>query len=170
MISIRGGLLLSSRFSCCWSWQLVDASLLGTARLARDVAGSLMFELGLDAEFRLHNLFDPIRQKMNRGLCQRSGSEGGTRPKRDTRRNLLMPGLFRCPTVDSMMLADQKGASSRPPLQRAGSPVRAPQDCVRATASARPQPPANFSRGNSGLPNGVKPVAGRCGRTPDTSC
>jgi len=98
MISIRGGLLLSfALLVLLVLGSLLTASLLGTARLARDVAGSLMFELGLDAEFRLHNLFDPIRQKMIEDYAAIRQGRYSSKDA-DTRRNLLMPGFFRCPT------------------------------------------------------------------------
>jgi hypothetical protein len=64
-ISIRGGLLLAFALVVLLvSGSLLTASLLGTAHLARDVAGSLMFALGRDTEVRLEDLFDPIRQKL----------------------------------------------------------------------------------------------------------
>ena len=64
-VSIRGGLLISfALLVLLVLGSLLTASLLGTGRLARDVAGSLMFALGRDAEVRLQDLFDPIRQKM----------------------------------------------------------------------------------------------------------
>ena len=109
VISIRGGLLLSfALLVLLVLGSLLTASLLGTARLARDVAGSLMFALGRDAEVRLSDLFDPIRQKMVEDYAAiRQGRYSAK--DADTRRDLLMPGLFSLPNVDSMMLADQKG-------------------------------------------------------------
>jgi two-component system cell cycle sensor histidine kinase/response regulator CckA len=109
VISIRGGLLLSfALLVLLVLGSLLTASLLGTARLAHDVAGSLMFALGRDAEVRLSDLFDPIRQKMIEDYAAiRQGRYSAK--DADTRRDLLMPGLFSLPDVDSMMLADQKG-------------------------------------------------------------
>ena len=100
---------------------LLTASLLGTARLARDVAGSLMFALGRDAEVRLSDLFDPIRQKMIEDYAAiRQGRYSAK--DAETRRKLLMPGLFSLPKVDSMMLADQEGAHFL--VERYSEPVR----------------------------------------------
>jgi hypothetical protein len=100
---------------------LLTASLLGTGRLARDVAGSLMFALGRDAEVRLQDLFDPIRQKM---VEDYAAVRQGRYSAKDveTRRELLMPGMFSLPKVDSMVLADQEGAHLL--LLRYSDPVR----------------------------------------------
>jgi signal transduction histidine kinase/ActR/RegA family two-component response regulator len=108
-ISIRGGLLLAFALVVLLvSGSLLTASLLGTAHLARDVAGSLMFALGRDTEVRLEDLFDPIRQKLTEDYAAiRQGRYSASDAR--TRRELLMPGLFSLPKVDSMMLADQKG-------------------------------------------------------------
>jgi hypothetical protein len=105
-VSIRGGLLIAFALVVLLVLgSLLTASLLGTARLASDVAGSLMLALGQDTDNRLHDLFDPIEQKMvedyaaiRRGRYSAKDAE--------TRRELLMPGLFSLPKVDSMMLAD----------------------------------------------------------------
>jgi len=121
-VSIRGGLLIAFALVVLLvSGSLLTASLLGTARLARDVAGSLMFGLGRDTDARLHDLFDPIGQKMvedyaaiRRGRYSAKDAE--------TRRELLMPGLFSLPKVDSMMLADEKGAHFL--IMRYSEPVR----------------------------------------------
>ena len=109
VISIRGGLLLSfALLVLLVLGSLLTAALFGTARLARDVAGSLMFALGRDTEERLRDLFDPIRQKMIEDyVAIRQGRYSAK--DADARRALLMPGLFSLPNVDSMMLADQKG-------------------------------------------------------------
>jgi two-component system cell cycle sensor histidine kinase/response regulator CckA len=121
-VSIRGGLLIAFALVVLLVLgSLLTASLLGTARLARDVAGSLMFALGRDTDARLHDLFDPIGQKMvedyaaiRRGRYSAKDAE--------TRRELLMPGLFSLPDVDSMMLADEKGAHFL--IMRYSEPVR----------------------------------------------
>ena len=57
---------------------------------------------------RLHDLFDPIRQKMIEDYAAIRQGRYSSKDA-DTRRDLLMPGLFSLPNVDSMMLADQKG-------------------------------------------------------------
>ena len=109
-VSIRGGLLIAFALVVLLVLgSLLTASLLGTARLASDVAGSLISALGRDTDSRLHDLFDPIGQKLvedyaaiRRGRYSAKDAE--------TRRELLMPGIFSLPKVDSMMLADQEGA------------------------------------------------------------
>jgi PAS domain S-box-containing protein len=122
VISIRAGLLLAfALLVVLVLGSLLTASLLGTARLARDVAGSLMFELGLDAEFRLHDLFDPIRQKMIEDYAAIRQGHYSSKDA-ETRRNLLMPGLFSLPKVDSMMLADEKGGHFL--VERYSEPIR----------------------------------------------
>ena len=68
----------------------------------------LMFALGRDTEFRLQDLFDPIRQKMIEDYAAIRQGRFSAKDA-ETRRGLLMPGLFSLPQVDSMMLADQKG-------------------------------------------------------------
>jgi PAS domain S-box-containing protein len=121
-VSIRGGLLIAFALVVLLVLgSLLTASLLGTARLASDVAGSLMLALGQDTDNRLHDLFDPIEQKMvedyaaiRRGRYSAKDAE--------TRRELLMPGLFSLPKVDSMMLADEKGAHFL--IERYSEPVR----------------------------------------------
>ena len=108
-ISIRGGLILGFALVVLFVLgSLLTASLLGTAHLARDVAGSLIFALGRDTQARLEDLFDPIRQKMMEDYAAiRRGRYSARDP--ETLRELLMPGLFSLPKVDSMMLADPKG-------------------------------------------------------------
>ena len=108
--SIREGLLIAFALVVLLvSGSLLTASLLGTARLAHDVAGSLMFALGRDTEARLHDLFDPIGQKLVEDYAAiRQGRFSAN--DAEARRDLLMPGLFSLPKVDSMLLADQKGA------------------------------------------------------------
>ncbi len=109
-VSIRAGLLIAFALVVLLVLgSLLTASLLGTARLASDVAGSLISALGRDTDSRLHDLFDPIGQKLvedyaaiRRGRYSAKDAE--------TRRELLMPGIFSLPKVDSMMLADQEGA------------------------------------------------------------
>jgi two-component system, cell cycle sensor histidine kinase and response regulator CckA len=121
-VSIREGLLLAFALVVLLVLgSLLTASLLGTARLARDVAGSLMFALGRDAEARLHDLFDPIRQKM---VEEYAAIRQGRYSAKDaeTRKELLMPGLFSLPKVDSMMLADEKGGHFL--VERYSEPVR----------------------------------------------
>jgi PAS domain S-box-containing protein len=122
VVSIRAGLLIAFALVVLLVLgSLLTASLLGTARLARDVAGSLMSALGRDTDARLHALFDPLGQKMvedyaaiRRGRYSAKDAE--------TRRELLMPGLFSLPDVDSMMLADEKGAHFL--IMRYSEPVR----------------------------------------------
>jgi PAS domain S-box-containing protein len=121
-VSIRGGLLIAFALVVLLVLgSLLTASLLGTARLARDVAGSLISALGRDTDARLHDMFDPIGQKMvedyaaiRRGRYSAKDAE--------TRRELLMPGLFSLPDVDSMMLADLKGAHFL--IERYSEPIR----------------------------------------------
>jgi len=121
-VSIRGGLLIAfALLVLLVLGSLLTASLLGTARLARDVAGSLMFSLGRDAEVRLQDLFDPIRQKLIEDYAAIRQGQYSAKDA-DTRRDLLMPGLFSLPKVDSMLLADQKGAHLL--LLRYSEPVR----------------------------------------------
>jgi signal transduction histidine kinase/ActR/RegA family two-component response regulator len=76
--------------------------------LARDVAGSLMFALGQNADIRLHDLFDPIGQKLVEDYAAirqgRYSAQDG-----ESRRLLLAPVLFSLPQVDSMMAVDQTG-------------------------------------------------------------
>jgi PAS domain S-box-containing protein len=121
-VSIRGGLLIAFALVVLLVLgSLLAASLISTARLARDVAGSLMFALGRDAEARLHDLFDPIGQKMVEDYAAiRQGRYSAK--DAETRRELLMPGLFSLPEVDSMMLADQQGAHFL--IERYSEPVR----------------------------------------------
>ena len=122
VVSIRGGLLLSfALLVLLVLGSLLTASLIGSARLARDVAASLMFGLGRDAEVRLQDLFDPIRQKMVEDYAAIRQGRYSAKDS-ETRRDLLMPGLFSLPKVDSMMLADQKGAHLL--LLRYTEPVR----------------------------------------------
>ena len=109
VVSIRGGLLFAFALVVLLVvGSLLTASLLGTKRMARDVAGSLMFALGRDTEFRLHDLFEPPRQKM---LEDYAAIRQGRYSVRDAevRRGLLIPGLFALPKVDSMVLADLDG-------------------------------------------------------------
>jgi signal transduction histidine kinase/CheY-like chemotaxis protein len=121
-ISIRGGLILSfALVVLVVLGSLLTASLLGTAHLARDVAGSLIFALGRDTQVRLEDLFDPIRRKMIEDYAAIRRGRYLTRDP-ETLRELLMPGLFSLPKVDSMMLADQKGGHFL--LLRYGDPVR----------------------------------------------
>ena len=121
-ISIRGGLILSFALVVLLVLgSLLTASLLGTAHLARDVAGSLIFALGRDTQVRLEDLFDPIRQKMIEDYAAiRRGRYSARNP--EALRELLMPGLFSLPKVDSMMLADQKGGHFL--ILRYSEPVR----------------------------------------------
>ena len=122
VVSIRGGLLISfALLVLLVLGSLLTASLVSTARLTRDVAGTLMFALGRDMDVRLHDLFDPIVQKavedyaaIRQGRYSAKDSE--------TRRELLMPGLFSLPKVDSMLLADQRGAHLL--IERYSEPVR----------------------------------------------
>jgi signal transduction histidine kinase len=109
VVSIRGGLLLAFALVVLLVvGSLLTASLLGTKRMARDVADSLMFALGRDTEFRLHDLFEPPRQKM---LEDYAAIRQGRYSVKDAevRRGLLIPGLFALPKVDSMVLADLEG-------------------------------------------------------------
>ena len=109
MVSIRGGLLLALALVVLLVvGSLLTASLFGTKRMARDVAGSLMFALGRDTESRLHDLFEPPRQKM---LEDYAAIRQGRYSVKDAqaRRELLIPGLFALPKVDSMVLADLEG-------------------------------------------------------------
>jgi signal transduction histidine kinase len=109
VVSIRGGLLLAFALVVLLVvGSLLTASLLGTKHMARDVAGSLMFALGRDTEFRLHDLFEPPRRKM---LEDYAAIRQGRYSVKDgeARRVLLIPGLFALPKVDSMVLADLKG-------------------------------------------------------------
>jgi signal transduction histidine kinase len=109
VVSIRGGLLLAFALVVVLVvGSLLTASLIGTKRMARDVAGSLMFALGRDTEFRLHDLFEPPRQKM---LEDYAAIRQGRYSVKDAqaRRELLIPGLFALPKVDSMVLADLEG-------------------------------------------------------------
>jgi len=109
VISIRGGLLIAFAIVVFLvSGALLTVSLLGTARLARDVAGSLMFGLGRDAEVRLHEIFDPIQQEM---LQDYAAIRQGRYSVRDAeaRKKLLLPVLFSLPQADSMMVVDQMG-------------------------------------------------------------
>ena len=140
-ISIRGGLLLGFALVVLLVLgSLLTASLLGTAHLARNVAGSLMFALGRDTEVRLEDLFDPIRQKL---IEDYAAIRQGRYSSRDaeTRRELLMPGLFSLPKVDSMMLADQKGGHFL--VLRYSEPVR--QSALLAAVSV-PLPAPNPGR------------------------
>ena len=109
VVSIRGGLLISFALVVVLVvGSLLTASLIGTAHMARHVAGSLMFALGRDAEFRLHDLFEPPRQKM---IEDYAAIRQGRYSVKDAqaRRELLIPGLFALPKVDSMVLADLEG-------------------------------------------------------------
>jgi signal transduction histidine kinase len=109
VVSIRGGLLLALALVVLLVvGSLLTASLFGTKRMARDVAGSLMFALGRDTESRLHDLFEPPRQKM---LEDYAAIRQGRYSVKDAqaRRELLIPGLFALPKVDSMVLADLEG-------------------------------------------------------------
>jgi PAS domain S-box-containing protein len=122
VISIRAGLLFAfALLVLLVLGSLLTASLLGTARLARDVAGSLMFALGRDTEFRLDDLFDPIRQKMIEDYAAIRQGHFSSKDA-DARRALLIPGLFSLPKVDSMMLADQKGGHFL--VERYSEPIR----------------------------------------------
>ena len=103
VISIRAGLLLAFALVVVLvSGSLLTASLLGTARLARDVAGSLMFALGRNADIRLEDLFDPITQKLVEDYAAIRQGRYSSRDA-ETRKNLLLPVLFSTPQVDSMM-------------------------------------------------------------------
>jgi signal transduction histidine kinase len=109
VVSIRGGLLISFALVVVLVvGSLLTASLIGTKRMARDVAGSLMFALGRDAEFRLHDLFEPPRQKM---IEDYAAIRQGRYSVKDAqaRRELLIPGMFALPKVDAMVLADLEG-------------------------------------------------------------
>jgi two-component system, cell cycle sensor histidine kinase and response regulator CckA len=107
VISIRGGLLIAFALVVLLiSGSLLTAALLGTGRLARDVAGSLMFGLGREAEVRLHDLFDPIRQKMVEDYAAIRQGRYSVKDA-ETRKKLLLPTLFSLPQVDSMMAVDQ---------------------------------------------------------------
>jgi signal transduction histidine kinase len=122
VVSIRGGLLLAFALVVLLVvGSLLTASLLGTKRMAGDVAGSLMFALGRDAEFRLHDLFEPPRQKV---MEDYAAIRQGRYSVKDAqvRRELLIPGLFALPKVDSMMLADLKGGHFL--ILRYSDPVR----------------------------------------------
>jgi signal transduction histidine kinase len=122
VVSIRGGLLISfALLVLLVLGSLLTASVLGTARMARDVAGTLMVALGRDAEFRLHDLFEPLRQKMIEDYAAIRQGRYSTRDV-DARRNLLSPGLFALPKVDSMLLADLKGRHFL--IERYSEPVR----------------------------------------------
>ena len=136
-VSIREGLLIAFALVVLLVLgSLLTASLFGTARLARDVAGSLMFALGRDAELRLGDLFDPIRQKMIEDYA--AVREGRYSAKdAETRRKFLMPGLFSLPEVDSMMLADQDGAHFL--VERYTEPVRR-STLLRPVADRLPAP------------------------------
>jgi len=107
VISIRGGLLIAfALIVLLVSVTLLTASLLGTARLARDVAGSLMFGLERDAEARLRSRFDPIGHKLVEDyVAIRQGRYSAKDP--ETLKKLLLPTLFSLPQVDSMMVVDQ---------------------------------------------------------------
>jgi two-component system, cell cycle sensor histidine kinase and response regulator CckA len=109
VISIRGGLLIAFALVVVLvSGALLTASLLGTARLARDVAGSLMFGLERDAEVRLHNQFDPVRRELIEDYAAiRQGRYSTKDP--ETLRKLLLPVLFSLPQIDSLMVVDQAG-------------------------------------------------------------
>jgi len=121
-ISIRGGLLIAFALVVLLiSGSLLTASLVGTARLARDVAGSLMFGMGRDAQVRLRDLFDPIRQKMVEDYAAiRQGRYSVT--DAEARKKLLLPTLFSLPQVDSMMAVDQTGGHLL--VMRYSEPVR----------------------------------------------
>ena len=109
VISIRAGLLLAFALVVVLvSGSLLTASLLGTARLARDVAGSLMFALGRNADIRLEDLFDPITQKLVEDYAAIRQGRYSSRDA-ETRKNLLLPVLFSTPQVDSMMAVDETG-------------------------------------------------------------
>ena len=109
MVSIRGGLLLAFALVVLLVvGSLLTASLLGTKRMAGDVAGSLMFALGRDTEFRLHDLFEPPRQKMIEDYAAIRQGRYSVKDA-EARRGLLIPGLFALPKVDSMVLADLDG-------------------------------------------------------------
>jgi len=136
-ISIRGGLILSFALVVLLVLgSLLTASLLGTAHLARDVAGSLIFALGRDTQVRLEDLFDPIRQKL---IEDYAAIRQGRYSSRDAEslRELLMPGLFSLPKVDSMMLADQQGGHFL--VLRYGEPVRQ-SALLAAVADGLPAP------------------------------
>ena len=99
MVSIRAGLLIAFALVVLLVLgSLLTASLLGTARLARDVAGSLMSALGRDTDARLHDLSIHSGKRWSRTM-QRFGA-GGIAKDAETRRELLMPGLFSLPDVD----------------------------------------------------------------------
>ena len=109
VISIRGGLLIAfALIVLLVSVSLLTASLLGTARLARNAAGSLMFGLERDAEVRLRGLFNPIGHKLvDDYVAIRQGRYSAK--DAETLRKLLLPTLFSLPQVDSMMVVDQTG-------------------------------------------------------------
>jgi signal transduction histidine kinase/CheY-like chemotaxis protein len=109
VVRIRSGLLIAfAVIVMLVLGSVLAASLIGTARLARDVAGSLMSALGRDAEVRLHERFDPFRQKVLEDYAAiREGRFSQKDP--ETVRSLLMPGLFSLPQVDSMAFAEPSG-------------------------------------------------------------
>jgi PAS domain S-box-containing protein len=109
VISIRRGLLVAFALVVLLvSGSLLTVSLLGTGRLARDIAGSLMFGLGRDAEIRLHNLFSPISQKLVEDYAAiRQGRYSTKDP--EVLKKLLLPALFSLPKINSLMIVDQTG-------------------------------------------------------------
>ncbi len=122
VISIRGGLLVAFALVVVLiSGSLLTASFLGTAHLARDIAGSLMFGLGRDAEFRLHNRFDPVRLELVEDYAAIRQGRYSTRDPEALRR-LLLPVLFSLPQIDSMMVVDQTGGELL--VMRYGESVR----------------------------------------------
>ena len=109
VLSIRAGLLIAFALVVFLvSGSLLTASLLGTERLARDVAGSLMFALGKNADIRLHDLFDPIGQKLVEDYAAIRQGRYSTK-NAEMRQKLLVPVLFSLPQVDSMMAVDETG-------------------------------------------------------------
>ncbi len=109
VISIRRGLLVAFALVVLLvSGSLLTVSLLGTGRLARDVAGSLMFGLGRDAEGRLQRLFSPIGQKLVEDYAAIRQGRYSTKDPEALKR-LLLPALFSLPQVNSMMIVNQAG-------------------------------------------------------------
>ena len=109
VVSIRRGLLIAFALVVLLvSGSLLTASLLGTARMARDVAGSLMFGLGRDAEVRLHNRFDPVRRQLVEDYAAIRQGRYSTRDP-EALKKLMLPVLFSLPQIDSMMVVSQTG-------------------------------------------------------------
>jgi len=108
-VSIRQGLLIAFALVVVLvSGSLLTASLVGTARLARDVAGSLMFALGRNADIRLHDLFDPIGQRLVEDYAAIRQGRYSFKDA-DVSKRMALPAMFSLPQVDSMMTVDQTG-------------------------------------------------------------